>query len=118
MRHDAMNNNRSSSISQPRAAWPTNALDDCSHIEREASSLRYLAESFEHVGNEIVAERLREIALELNHRSKQIRDDIGNAVNQRFKDSMESSGNILAAVMAGSMIAKQDRDPEGNRAIT
>jgi hypothetical protein len=97
---------------QPRRAWPVNALDDCGHIDCEARRLRDLAASFSHVGNDIVADMLREIAVELFHRTNLIRNDIGDAVNQRFKDSMESSGNLLSAVFAGAAMRRAEISEE------
>ena len=70
-----------------------------------AREIRGLANAFRITGNHAMYISLRSIAVDIEKANKDIRDAIGESIEETIKRSGESSKAILEAALAGAMIA-------------
>lgn len=102
-------NDKSSPTTYATRSWPLNALDEIDLLKSHASRLRSLGRAFHDTGNEKVAQDLYESASEIFASCDALRDSISDSVNTRFKETQESSGNMIRAVLAMSQLNKPNR---------
>jgi len=83
----------------------SDALKVLCSITRE---IEILAEAFITTGNENIRNTLLLIANDIEKSTKDIRNAMTESITESINRSAESSKNLLAASLAGIMIAKRD----------
>ena len=76
-------------------------------VTRIAYVLKNLAGAFERTGNAVVAKELDETAEQLTKVAKLIREGAAQQINERLRESTESSTNIVLAALAGIEVSSR-----------
>ena len=83
------------------------ASDANKELRSVASNLRFFATSFFNIGNEKMAEELRELAQDIELNAKNAYDAYSLLLTEAFQSSQESTGNIIKAALTGLEISKK-----------
>jgi len=79
-------------------------------IDAASFYLDNLSEILYQAGDEKLSKRMRRLHLDLEMGIKEIDDAVAHNMNEQYKQSLESSANILKAALAGGELAKREEN--------
>jgi len=80
--------------------WLSDAFDNLKIVSDITYELASLASAFYRTGNEQTSEELWKYVERLRTAEKNVRDAVGESVNESYKASQEATGNMLRACIA------------------
>lgn len=75
--------------------------DIMSALRSEVATLHRLSEAFYVTGNSSMGDRLSWVAESIDAQRQRLSDCVGQKVNDDYRESMEATGNVLRAALAG-----------------
>ncbi len=91
--------------------WLDDVHDAVDEVYRCGDEVSRLADAARELGNDRLADRLRDIQVRLFAAAPQVSRAVNESISDHFKAAQQNTGTILQAVLAGVTIAK--RRPEG-----
>lgn len=79
-------------------------------LREESAALYRLSEAFYTTGNPQMGDRLSWSAENLEVQRQRLSDCVGKKVNSDYRESMEATGSVLKAALAGVTLAARPKD--------